>query len=82
MKVLPDENIDPRLAQDFPDDSEVTSALDPTRGTGGKRWLDIDPALRHAERFVAEAIQRAPERGRGHRPLAHEWATDALSSAS
>jgi hypothetical protein len=40
MKVLLDENIDPRLAQDFPDDSEVTSALDLTRGTGDKRWLE------------------------------------------
>lgn len=40
LKVLLDENIDPRLAQDLPDDSEVTSALDPTRGTGDKRWLE------------------------------------------
>jgi len=40
MKILLDENIDPRLAQDFPDDSEVTSALDLTRGVGDKRWLE------------------------------------------
>lgn len=40
MKVLLDENIDPRLAKDFPDDSEVTSTLDLTRGISDKRWLE------------------------------------------
>jgi hypothetical protein len=40
MKVLLDENIDPRLTQDFPRDSEVTSVLDLTRGGSDRHWLE------------------------------------------
>ena len=44
--------------------------------------LDVEPALQHAKRFVTEAIRHAPERGHGHRPLAHTCATDSPSLSS
>ena len=49
---------------------------------GVARGLDVEPALQHAKRFVTEAIRHAPERGRGHRPLAHTCATDSPSLSS
>ena len=49
---------------------------------GVARGLDVEPALQHAKRFVTEAIRHSPERGRGHRPLAHTCATDSPSLSS
>ena len=49
---------------------------------GVARGLDVEPALQHTKRFVTEAIRHAPERGHGHRPLAHTCATDSPSLSS
>jgi hydroxymethylpyrimidine/phosphomethylpyrimidine kinase len=44
--------------------------------------LDVGSAIQQAKTFVTEAIRRAPERGRGHRPLAHGAGVGAQSGAA
>lgn len=39
MKILLDENVDPRLASHFPDEYEITSVLSLARGVGDEQWL-------------------------------------------
>jgi hydroxymethylpyrimidine/phosphomethylpyrimidine kinase len=41
----------------------------------------VEPALRRAKAVVTEAIRRPPDRGRGHRPLAHGAGADAIPPA-
>jgi hydroxymethylpyrimidine kinase/phosphomethylpyrimidine kinase len=42
----------------------------------------VERALRQAKAFATEAIRHAPNRGHGHRPLAHGVGADVLSSPS
>jgi len=42
--------------------------------------LAVEPAIQHAKTFVTEAIRRAPDRGRGHRPLSHGAGASAQSA--
>jgi hydroxymethylpyrimidine/phosphomethylpyrimidine kinase len=43
--------------------------------------LGAGTAIQQAKTFVTEAIRRAPDRGRGHRPLAHGAGTGAHSAS-
>jgi hydroxymethylpyrimidine/phosphomethylpyrimidine kinase len=42
----------------------------------------VEPALRRAKAVVTEALRHAPDRGHGHRPLAHGAGVEAISPAN